>query len=166
MKLEWSRWTPPGVEFQKELRGYGLGAAAAALYSLLFPIRLINAIDRLYQYTMDGRERIPGVMLPEFTQLMQGVLYGVLLLAVCMAVLAIYHYGYYRMGSRSIYLMRRLPNRWEYHRRNLALPVAGIAGCVVLAALLLVLYWGLYRLCAPSGSIPVGGSRILWGELL
>jgi hypothetical protein len=52
-------------------------------------------------------------------------------------------YSTYYKGGRSIYLMRRLPCRWEKWKRTATLPLVSAGGTAVLCALLL----GLDRLC-------------------
>ena len=72
-----------------------------------------------------------------------------------MAVLAAYYVLYHRQGgSRTDYLMRRLPDRWEYLRRCLALPGLGCAAALVLAVLLWTLYFWMYLRFTPAGCLP------------
>lgn len=81
---------------------------------------------------------------------------GFWITAACMAALAAWHYAYHYQGSRSIYLMRRLPSRWELWRRCLALPAAGAVCALLLAALLLLCYFGLYLLLTPRPCLQPG----------
>lgn len=59
------------------------------------------------------------------------------LLMLAGLALAGYNWACFRRGSRSIYLMRRLPDRWELARRCLTIPLVLILGAVVLTAALL-----------------------------
>ena len=79
---------------------------------------------------------------------------GCCVTGACMAGLALYHWFYHYQGSKSIYLMRRLPRRSELPVRCLAVPVAGALGAGALAAILLGVYWMVYRLCTPAAALP------------
>ena len=70
-------------------------------------------------------------------------------------VQAVQNYQSHYRGSRSIYLMRRLPDRWELHRRCLILPLLELAATLLLLAVLTVGFYFLYRGCAPGGSLPL-----------
>lgn len=67
----------------------------------------------------------PGAVMEDFAQLLDWMLLGFAVTAVCMAALAVWHYASHFQGSRSIYTMRRLPQRWELARRCLTLPLLG-----------------------------------------
>ena len=85
---------------------------------------------------------IPGAVMAPFSQVTAGYIpaWGVLTLA-CLA-LGVVRYTYYYQGSRSIYLMRRLPDRWELWRRTLEWPLV----LAVLLALLAAILLGAFRL--------------------
>ena len=51
--------------------------------------------------------------------------------------------------------MRRLPDRWELHRRCLILPLLELAATLLLLSVLTVGFYFLYRGCAPGGSLPL-----------
>ena len=94
--------------------------------------------------------------MPAFFELLDKALLGYLVLSVGMVVMAVYSYSYFYQGSRSIYLMRRLPNRFELPRRCLTLPVAAILICMLAALGNGVLYYGIYRLLTPVECLPAG----------
>lgn len=73
---------------------------------------------------------------------------------IWLAVKAVSHYRYYRSGSRADYTMKRLPDRREYHRRALAMPVFGLIGTVLLYLLLLGIGIAVYYLATPSWMEP------------
>ncbi len=54
----------------------------------------------------------------------------------------------------SIYLMKRLPNPWEYHRRCLTIPFAELVLTGLVVAVILLLFWGLYWLVVPIQANP------------
>ena len=89
-----------------------------------------------------------------FLEVLDGALLGFAAAALLMAGLALWHLLYHYQGSRSIDLMRRLPRRSELPVRCLAVPVAGALGAGALAAILLGVYWMVYRLCTPAAALP------------
>ena len=141
-----SRLAPPGFGLRTELQLFGTGSALAVLNSARYPVRFIRARRDVILALQRGLTP----EMPDFCSLIDGVLLGFALLAACMLLAAAAHYLYHLQGSKSIYLMRRLPSRWELHRRCLTLPVLGAALCLVASAVLLLLYLGIYRLFTPE----------------
>lgn len=66
------------------------------------------------------------------------------------ALLAFVNYSNFRNGSKSVYLMRRLPDRWEYHRRCLALPLMTILAGLVSIPILIGLFYAIYLHATPE----------------
>lgn len=119
------------------------------------------ARDMLYVYNSTPRILEPGAKMKYFVDLINShgyvsnfFSYAVffpfvfpILGAICLAV---YNYMSFRNGSSSHYLMRRLPDKWEYHRRCLALPLLTILASLVLIPVLLGLYYAIYILFTPE----------------
>lgn len=83
----------------------------------------------------------------------QAVLSPFLLLIPGAVVLAVYNYAKLWQGAKSIYLMGRLPDRWELHRRCLTLPLGWLLSAVLLPALTLLVYYGIYYLITPAACL-------------
>ncbi len=65
------------------------------------------------------------------------------------------HYSVYRSrGSRADYTMRRLPDRREYHRRALALPLFGLLGLALVYLAVLGIDIAIYYLITPGWMNP------------
>ena len=165
MKLEWSRWAPPGLEVQTERAVFAWGMALSALFRLSCPARCWDAVNELYQIEDGVRTWIPGSVMPDFVDLLGAALMGFLLLALCMAALIPIHYSYHYRGSRSIYLMRRLPSRWELHRRCWTLPVLAVLCCAAAAFVLLLLYFAVYLNVTPEGSLTPHQWEKIWSVI-
>ena len=73
---------------------------------------------------------------------------------------------YFFKGSKSIYTMRRLPNRWDLPRRTLVLPLVCAALTMLLALALLLLYYLIYHCSVPEGHINPGQWDLLMDWLL
>lgn len=140
----WDRLVPLGVNARQE-RNLLLGLLLLStgwslcrfLGSYFYRLRRMTA----YPY--------PHMRMTPFGELLQGSGFGFLLTAVCMLTLAVGHWAHHYQGSRSVYLMRRLPDRWDLPRRCLALPLLGLAGSALLPLVLLLAYFAVYRLCTP-----------------
>ena len=97
-----------------------------------------------------------GEIMSSFSWVMNGVMTPFAYLMTIILLLTIFHYLYYYHGSKSIYLMKRLPKRSELHRRSLMLPLTLVAACVVIVLLLTVVYYGWYFLWVPDRCIMPG----------
>lgn len=150
MKRDPSRLFPPGADWRRETRRCIAVLGAALAWSLTFFLRYISAYGALYQVINHRRIMIPGVKMQPFAEVLGSSLWGFALAALAAAGLAGLHYASFYRGSMSVYLMRRLPDRFEWHRRCLALPCACIAACAVLAAALLGLFYLFYIKVTPA----------------
>lgn len=135
--IRWDKLVPPGMDGRRETRRLAAGLAAGLAWNAAaFLIPFYQDYERL----MWGR-----AYFDPFDRLLSGALIPFVLLAGWMAALVLVHFLSYYQESRSIYLMRRLPDRWELWRRCLLLPLAGLAAVLALAAGLSVLYFRLYQ---------------------
>ena len=154
-KIDLSPWTPPGMDLRFWKQFFWSGLAFSAFYSLTFLMEYQHAWDGLWR----DRERLElweNAQMPAFFRLLDKSLLGYLVVAVGMLAMAGYSYGYFYQGSRSIYLMRRLPDRWELLRRCLTVPTVAILICCVTGLMNGLLYYGIYRIFTPSACLPVG----------
>ena len=151
MRIDLNRFVPLGMEGNKEgqwiLTGWIVSACGAVLN---FSNQYTDALSRLYVHGWGSRRLIDGAVMTPFSRLMQGCEVGFMLMGVAMAMLGVYHYFYHSQGSKSIYLMWRLPRREELHIRCLAMPVAGALGGLALLGLLTVLFFVIYNTCTPA----------------
>ena len=65
-------------------------------------------------------------------------------------------------GAKSIYLMRRLPDRWELARRCLAIPLLTVACALLLVVILLPAFYGIYLHLTPEDALRPGQLDKLW----
>lgn len=153
---------PPGMEYKPELKFYITGLVCAGLFSFSFLIRYIDARYALYNHEGYKSVLIDGVKIADFRELLGIALAGFAFVAVCMLGFIVYHYLYYRQGSKSIYLMKRLPDKFELHKRAIALPLLAILGCLVAALILMLLYFALYMLATPKQCLLPNQWQKLW----
>ena len=154
MNTRLSRLVPLGCDGRRELRWLLWGLAAGFLVNLRFVLVYLSARSGLYVYSRGVRQLVPGAVIAPFSELLGWSLLGCFAAAAAMAVLAAWHYLTHFRGSRSIYTMRRLPSRWELHRRCLTLPALGAAAYLLEAAALWGLDFLLYALATPAQCLP------------
>lgn len=164
MKLDIVRYAPPGIDLRQEKGFFITGLIGATLYSLVFLLRYYQARTNLYEWQGGKRVLIPDYPMVDFAQLIDKALVGFLALSLCMLALIVYHYAYYHRGSKSIYLMRRLPDSTLLHRQCLTLPLGAIALCLISAALLLLIYYVIYMAFTPEICLTPGQWQKIWGS--
>lgn len=96
----------------------------------------------------------PDRMMHDFITLLDGVWPLFWVPAVTAVLLAVVNRHGFSQGSKAVYLMRRLPDRWEFHRRCLALPLLTLLLGGVLMVLVLLACWGMYTHFTPEHAIP------------
>lgn len=149
MKLDWNRYVPLGMDGKKVRNLFSLALDVGMGYSVRFLFRLVNARWDLYVWQGNRRVMPPGAVLPPFGELLDGSFVLLALAAACMPLAALGLYGYHYLEGRSIYTMRRLPNRRELWRRCLTLPVWTALACGLAALALTGLYALIYLAVKP-----------------
>lgn len=145
-RLDISRHIPPGFDLKEEKALFIILTSASILWAVMsFGTRLQDGLRHLDSYR--------GTMMYDFHEVLGNALFVFPIAMLCMVAAAVMHYAYHWSGSRSIYLMRRLPNRWEIHRRCLTMPILGMVFFTVLGIALLFIFYGIYFLITPDGYI-------------
>ena len=132
-----------------------------------FQFQLNDAVVTLYAGAVGSSPLLEGVKMKYFAYLICGndpsySWYGLpvfsvfTLLFLGAVIVAFVNYSGFRNGSKSVYLMRRLPNKWEYHRRCLALPLLAILAGLVSIPILLGLFYALYLHATPEQCLQPG----------
>lgn len=161
MKTEMlQKWMPPGTDILRELKYIALGLAGASVYSLGFLFRYFSARSNLYYYEHLNGKQIRRLdteaVITEFDVLTEGIFAGFGVLLLLLLLLGIGHYTYHYQGSKSMWLMKRIPDWTELHRRCLAIPLAAAVISILAAGLLFLIYYGVYVLCTPETCLPPG----------
>jgi hypothetical protein len=157
-----NRSTPPGVDARRELHQIILWLSLAGGFSLGTLVNYLNARAELFETRAGQRCLIDGAVIEDFTRMTGAYFQGFTLVTLAILGLIAFHYSYYRRESMSIYLMKRLPACGERHRRALTLPLLAVAATVVLAALLLTVYFAVYLLATPKICLPDEVWQQLW----
>lgn len=136
-KLTLSDLAPAGISAGNEIKWIVVAWGVSLLWSFRGPLAIIRETRYLRDCLLEKNHAVITV----FPGLIGTALFGFYLTALVLAGLAIWHYVYHRRGARSDYLMRRLRDKWEYHRRCLAIPLLGIT----ISLLLVLILWCSYR---------------------
>lgn len=155
MRIPIERYAPPGVDVQTEVERTVWGLIAAAVLSLRFFLSYVDSRTYVCDLLKDFRGPEKIVVMPTFREIFSWSFLGFGVFLLAMAALAVFHVAYhYQGGSRPVYLMRRLPGRWEYWQRCLALPAAGALCALAAMAILLGIYLAVYLNCTPAQCLP------------
>lgn len=154
------RHLPVGWEWETLKSNLGWAHGLSCVSVFVFVSRYFDAHASLYT-NLEGpdgryiRELVPGRIIAPFSELMAGLpLLGMWCFMVLMAVQVRRYYEYHTRGSMAVYTMRRLPDRWEYHRRCLTQPVLSALFEVLIFAGLTLLCFALYCFATPEGHLP------------
>ena len=152
-----SRLLPPNMD-AAQAKGWiiALLTIVALLCSILFLCRYPEDYRELFWYWGSKYQRImPGAIMPQFDRYAMPTVYvtgGALLLTLASTVLL---YSSYYQGSRSIYLMRRLPDGRSLLRRQIwSVPLRVMGLLLLLCAVLLAASWLVWRFVTPAQCLP------------
>lgn len=168
-----SRRVPPGFDWEKELAWMRTALICAVVFgSLVFLISLGVNISNLYEpkwkpelvngYVSTGIGLKEGAVMREVSAVLEWTRVGFALTGVLLVMMVVSHYRYYRQGSMSIYLMKRLPDRREYHRRNFSFVLILAAVSLAMMVLMSLIHYGMYLLFTPKGCLPSGHGLNFW----
>ena len=156
---------PPGVQTSLIWKYMIFGCLGSLIYSFGFWGRYFDSYWDLFVRV--GNETVlSGKMMPSFDSLYQSDMLGFKLCAVWCVAFVIHYYTYYRQGSKSVYLMKRLPSRLERHRRAFTIPCLMALGFLVLAALTVLVYFALYLIATPKECLLPADPHSIWRILL
>ena len=157
MKKEKSRleqYVPLGINLAREVFLFVCGITCAILYSFSFGFQYMQAKNALYEI-YDGHKRlIENIKISKFWDIAYGCFDGFGIYILCMIGIMIYHYIYHFQGSKMIYLMKRLPKRWDFYKRCLLLPSIAIIIGIIIMVVLSLIYYGIYLICTPYKCLP------------
>jgi len=163
MKIDLSRHAPLGFRVQEEVKRFWGGCFCATAFSLITFITNFNdELDKLYYKNGSNRTLIPGAIMPDFVEIFGRSHWGFLVVIVVALALIGVHYAYHYQGSKSIYTMRRLPSRWELHRRCLTLPLVAIAIYLIMAFAILFIFYTAYMNITPDVCLTPGQWQKIW----
>ncbi len=143
-------YSPPGYKRSHETRTLWIGLPLSALFAsgVFFPA-LRYAVEMLYDERNGERVLIKGASLPPFAALTQYWYLGFAALCLIFLGFAALRLAYFRMGGRSDYLMRRLPEKTPILRRAVPVPLLYIALTLITAAIVYAAFYAIYLAARP-----------------
>jgi len=153
----WKRNAPPGINLKQMYYVFLLGNLASAFVSMVdFTADYLRARNELFIYRLATEELtlIEGAVIAPFHAFVDSCFLGFALTAVCLLAFAIYHWAYYRQGSMSIYLMKRLPDRGVLYKQVLTVPCLAALATAAVAAVTVLLCFCIYLLATPGVCLP------------
>jgi len=164
--IDLSRHLPCGFPVKtEETILAGMMGVSIGLTIPLF-VRILNARDDLFTYHFGQKRIYEGAVMADFIGLVEHAFLGFFLAMLLALILGIYHYAYHYQGSKSIYLMRRLPSAFELHRRCWSVPLAAIVIYAAALILLFLLYFAFYLLITPEGCLAPNQWQKIWSVIL
>lgn len=164
--IDLARHLPCGfpAKMEQNILGGMLGSAIGL--TLPLAVRIVNAKNDLYTHRGGKKFLMEGAVMVDFIDLVEYAFLGFFLAIILSLAFGIYHYAFHYQGSKSIYLMRRLPKASELHRRCWTVPVAAalIITAVMIATFLL--YFGLYFIITPDGCLAPHQWQKIWSVIL
>lgn len=148
------RFYPPGYEWREELYSVGILWALAFFLSWTYLFQLHRMTGRLYYFQGGQRLLHPDAVAEPFVKVVSMSWTGFAAPLLFLALMVIWHYFSYWRGTKSIYLMRRLPRRGVVFASCVKGPAVCAVAVVLAAAALYVLYLGLYFLAVPRECMP------------
>lgn len=157
-----SRFLPLTISRRQVMQGLGIGVLACILCNCYFLYSYGQANRALYYISPGQRILRPDATMPPFSSLLGISLYGCLAAALAMIPVVWAFWNSHTMGSKSIYTMRRLPNRWELHRRCITIPALAAVGFLLLAVALWGIDFAIYWNYTPPSCLPPSMWEALW----
>ncbi len=142
-------YAPPGLDIAKERASWVLCMVASTCWCMRFVGRYWDYRSRLFEIRGSRKILLEGAKMPNFEFLTKDLfeVFGVVLIFCGLVI--VYHYYYHYQGSKMMYLMRRLPNKWEVHIRCFTLPVIAGVVSIIYMLLLRLLFYAIYYWCTP-----------------
>lgn len=128
------RWMPLGINLERANACFGAGIAMGIGQHLLFLFRYILRLREI-QGGIKGVSVVSGMKMPYFWDLEAytyvGYIAGILMVFVLQAC---WNYQYYNKKTKSVYVMKRLPDRKEYRRTIWAAPAVQALSVALIGA--------------------------------
>lgn len=152
MKTKLKKLVPPGSDVKLTIKLFAACLIIMFLLSLIAPIRIGNAHYYLF-YDFFGEYHDEGNMMPHFYETIQGCMrffWVVIIFSISYGIINLLSFS---KDTKSIYVMKRIPDAFEIYKRSFAIPLLTILAAIVLAIVLLAIYYLHYRYCPPEDRI-------------
>jgi len=151
---------PAGCSWQNELVSIFAWLICAFLFALLrfYTVFSWYLEDIYYPDSI----RYNGTVMADFDDVFSGCLLGFCVMALSAVPRAVINYMYHFRGSKSIYLMRRLPKKNELWKRCITFPAACAVLAGIAAFLTMLVCFYIYLIAVPDAALRPGQWEKLW----
>ena len=124
-------------------------------YDFQHPLLFFDILKALFYFDRQIGENVlkEGAVMEPFGELSEGCFLGFFLLFFLAFLFIALRYFYYYQEGRSIYLVRRLPDRGFLWKSCVVVPVLGILLDLFVMGMLCLTYWGCYRIFTPAETL-------------
>ncbi len=146
-KIDIQDFVPVGIDF-RQMEGHWItgGLLVCGAWSLITPIQYFDLRQQVLQSL---KNHGPVLRMVPFSELSRLGISIFPLFFLAMLLLGLTHMHIHHRQSMSVYLMKRLPNPWEYQIRCWTVPLLAILAAAIELALLYGLYYLIYLKCTP-----------------
>ena len=161
------RFIPVGINPKAEKLLVIVSFIVSVLRALYFYINFNSAYSYLFEFRNGQHILNKTKVMRYFCTLTPGCFDGFIISVFIFAFMIFVHYGYHYKDSKSVYTMKRLPQKNELHIRCLTLPLICIAVCIILSFLLLLLFYHHYMTVTPPECMPPDNQwKMFWVNLI
>ncbi len=157
---------PVGFKAETEIWIFISAIAVGICRALLFFQAYMREYNRLFDIEYGQRVLKIGRKMTEFYEIIDGTFDGFAIAVFAFIVLILYHYIYHYRDSKSIYTMKRLPDKNELHIRCISVPLAGITLSVILSVSLMLIFYRYYMTKTPAECLFPDQWERLWTQIL
>lgn len=144
------RYMPLGINLEKANVLLGVCIIIGICEHLLFFGRYLMQMNEISS-SINGITIDAGVKMPYFWDLQQHTYYGyIVAILMVLFIQAYWNYAYYNKETKSVYVMKRLPDRKEYSRTIWAAPVIEALCIAVIMLFHTVIDFCLYAVVTPE----------------
>ena len=144
------RYMPLGINLEKANVLLGVCIIIGICEHLLFFGRYLMQLN-VISSSINGITIDAGVKMPYFWDLQQHTYYGyIVAILMVLFIQAYWNYAYYNKETKSVYVMKRLPDRKEYSRTIWAAPVIEALCIAVIMLFHTVIDFCLYAVVTPE----------------
>ena len=147
---------------------FTLGLPVVTFYS--YKNRLLTQLYRVFDQNVVFTNKLGypvggiihgGRQIEKLNTLLQGILWWMIIAVTVFIVYAVYYYRVYYQ-RHAVYLMKRVPDRFEMHRRCLTVPIILTVEAIIIAVILVLYCKYLYYRYTPEMYLPANGTINLW----
>lgn len=144
------RFMPLGINMERVNTVFGAWIAIGMVEHSIFLFRYKTHLDQIQSH-LKGISIADGMQMPYFWDLQEHSYYGYIVAMLMVLFLQAYwNWGYYNKTTKSVYVMRRLPNRKEYPRTIWVGPIIQAAFIAMIMVLHTVADLCVYLLITPE----------------